>query len=297
MANAEQRRHPRIRRRFQVTIAGRGRSFSGFTGDLSSSGVLVYCTEILQPGTAVTASMKLEGQTVSFGAMVRWSRSASRTNSNETQHSMGLAFLSGPGAAYQEYFTLAAIELGLIAPPELVPVPPPPGEKKPKIAVPQPRPPEKPIVTPPTVPRPSEKASSPLPEAVAHEKPREAAPTPVPVAGLVLGLIGRAEGSTKSSNSKVRGASPIAPSSAALLFEKAAVQAVAGVLPVGTQTLGLSLKLSLNRPPHVMIGARLEAVATLVQIAPDRTLRFQVELREGERLVASGEHQRILVAG
>jgi predicted thioesterase len=46
-----------------------------------------------------------------------------------------------------------------------------------------------------------------------------------------------------------------------------------------------------------MIGARLEAVATLVQIAPDRTLRFQVELREGERLVASGEHQRILVAG
>jgi predicted thioesterase len=110
-------------------------------------------------------------------------------------------------------------------------------------------------------------------------------------------LVGKVESHSKSADPKMQGASPFAPSSAALLFERASVQAIAGVLPSGTQTLGISLKINMNRPPHVMLGAKLEAIATLLSISPDRTLRFQVELREGERLVASGEHQRILVSG
>ncbi len=193
MANPEQRRHPRIRRRLQVTIAGRGRSFAGFTGDLSASGVLIYCAEILQPGTAIAGSMELEGRTLSFGAMVRWSRSASRTNSNETQHSMGLAFLSGPGSVYQEYFTRAAIALGLIAPPEPPPPPPQSNDKKPKSAPPPQRPPDKPAgAAAPSAPRAVEKVvAAPSDRAASHregactgaedgaarEKPRQAALT------------------------------------------------------------------------------------------------------------------------
>ena len=297
---SEQRRHPRIRRRHPVTIGVRGRSFAAVTGDLSTSGVLVYCAEILKPGTAVTGTLDLEGTPLTFGAMVRWSRSASRSNSNETQHSMGLAFLSGPGPAYLEYFNRAAADLGLVPLPELIPIDSLPSEKKPKSNPPIARPAQPPAASPIAPP-----AASPIaPPAPSPIAPPAGSFVATPAssfvatpAGLVTGLIGKAEGSTKATNSKVRGASPLAPSSAALLFEKAAVQAVAGALPPGTQTLGLSLKVNLNKPPMVMIGATLEAVATLVQIAPDRTLRFQVELREGERLVASGEHQRVLVAG
>ncbi len=294
MKHSEQRRHPRVRRRLAVTVGARGRSFSGVTGDLSPSGVLVHCAEILQPGIAVTGTLEVEGESLSFGAMVRWSRSASRSNSNETQHSMGLAFLTAPGPAYLAYVNRAAVDLGLLPPPELVPIAPSPPDKKPGSKPPVPRPSEIATATAVAAPRPA----PPIVAAAAVPlRPQEAPAPPVPLSGLVVGLVGRADGSVKSGGSGLRGASPLAPSSAALLFEKAAVQAVAGALRPGTQTLGISLKLSLNKPPHVMIGAKLEAVATLMHIAPDRTLRFQVELREGERVVASGEHQRVLVAG
>jgi predicted thioesterase len=303
MADSEQRRHPRIRRRFPVTLVVRGRSFSAVTEDLSQSGVLVRCAEILQPGTAISGSLELEQKTLSFGAMVRWSRSASRSHSNETQHSMGLAFLSTPGAAYLEYFERAVLEHTQAAALETPPTPArakrsptPVPEKSPKNPPPPRATPVDPVAgvgvrVPERV-----AASSPGP-ASAPKEPDNGRSTPLAGSALAPGLVGKVESVTKSTNTKVRGASPFAPSSAALLFERAAVQAVAGALPAGTQTLGLSFKLNMNRPPHVMIGARLEAIATLVSIAPDWTLRFQVELREGERVVASGEHQRVLVAG
>jgi predicted thioesterase len=307
MANPEQRRHPRIRRRFPVTIGARGRSFVAVSEDLSPSGLLVRCSEILHPGTAISGTLDLDGQILSFGAMVRWSRSASRSNSNETQHSMGLAFLSTPGALYLAYFEKAVAELGVgfdaaSSPATARPAPAvPPAtaastEKAPRIP---------PRATPAggvpaAIPRAVTAPAIPPPFAVAapqEDVARESRDAPVLGSGLVPGLIGKCESNTKATDSKVRGASAFAPSSAALLFERAAVQAVAGAIPAGTQTLGISLTLNMNRPPHVMLGARLEAVATLLSISPDRTLRFQVELREGDRLVASGEHQRILVAG
>jgi len=112
---------------------------------------------------------------------------------------------------------------------------------------------------------------------------------------LSVGLVGRAEGSLRPGRAEAGVTSVLASSAAAVLFEKAAIQAVAPVLPGGAQTLGSSLRLDLSRPPYVTIGSRLEAIATLVEVAPDGTLRFEVELREGERRVASGEHQRFVV--
>jgi predicted thioesterase len=307
MANPEQRRHPRIRRRFPVTIAVRGRTFSAVSEDLSPSGLLVRCPEILQPGTAVSGALELEGQVLSFGAVVRWSRSASRTNSNETQHSMGLAFLSNPGTSYIVYFERAVAEQ--VSPATFEPASTPPMARPLPAASPD-RVPKIPPSAAPAVGGPvavsSVAARALSSQAIAAAAPRAperqvAPPSPQPeigtAKGLVPGLIGRVETNTKVSDPKGRGALPFAPAAAAVLFERAAVQAIAAVLPPETQTLGISLKINMNRPPHVIVGAKLEAIATLLSVATDWTLRFQIELREGERLVASGEHQRILVAG
>jgi fluoroacetyl-CoA thioesterase len=76
------------------------------------------------------------------------------------------------------------------------------------------------------------------------------------------------------------------------LAERATVAAVAGALAAGQTTVGARVELDHLAPSRV--GAELEVTAVLEQVS-GRRLRFAVRVREGDRLVASGQLTRVVV--
>jgi hypothetical protein len=54
------------------------------------------------------------------------------------------------------------------------------------------------------------------------------------------------------------------------------------------------MSVSLVLPAQVRLGVKLEATATLTEVTSDRMLLFAVQLKEGQRVVATGEHKRLL---
>jgi fluoroacetyl-CoA thioesterase len=76
------------------------------------------------------------------------------------------------------------------------------------------------------------------------------------------------------------------------LAERATVAAVAGALEAGRTTVGARVELDHLAPSRV--GAELEVTAVLEQVA-GRRLRFAVRVRDGDRLVASGQITRVVV--
>jgi predicted thioesterase len=77
------------------------------------------------------------------------------------------------------------------------------------------------------------------------------------------------------------------------LAERATVAAVAGALDTGATTVGVRVELDHLAPSPV--GACLEVDAVLERVA-GRRLVFAVRLRDGDRLVASGQVTRVMVA-
>jgi fluoroacetyl-CoA thioesterase len=76
------------------------------------------------------------------------------------------------------------------------------------------------------------------------------------------------------------------------LSERATVEALAGALPEGATTVGAGVELD-----HLLataVGATVHVAATLEQVE-GRRLRFAVEVRDGDRLAASGRITRVLV--
>jgi fluoroacetyl-CoA thioesterase len=76
------------------------------------------------------------------------------------------------------------------------------------------------------------------------------------------------------------------------LVERATVQALAGALEEGATTVGAKVELEHLLPTAV--GATVHVAATLERVE-GRRLRFAVEVREGDRLAASGHITRVLV--
>ena len=316
MPDLSKRRPGRVRRRLKVAVGVRGRAIEATTGNLSATGMLLHASEMLLPGTAVSGLVVVEERQLHFSALVRWSRSASRLTPGSL-HSMGIEFLDNPGRIYLGFVREASAAPDLDAAPAEPPVAviskvsthpslnaflsaAPPVRAPPPTASPAPpaaRPPHtslRPDLAPQKTPVASEvarheAASTQLAAARSRPAPR------FDSFGLVAGMSGRAEGSTRASGSRTAGSLPVAPSSVAVLFERASVQAVAPSLAAGVQTVGVSIQISLATPPQVTIGAKLEATAILIEITTERTLRFRVELREGDRLVASGEHCRLVL--
>ncbi len=76
------------------------------------------------------------------------------------------------------------------------------------------------------------------------------------------------------------------------LVERATVEAVAGALRAGATTVGARVELD-----HLLataVGATVHVTATLEGVE-GRRLHFAVEVREGDRLAASGRIIRVLV--
>jgi fluoroacetyl-CoA thioesterase len=76
------------------------------------------------------------------------------------------------------------------------------------------------------------------------------------------------------------------------LMEEAACAAVAGALGDGATSVGTRVELDHVAPSKV--GTTVEAVATLTGV-DGRTISFECEAREGERVVARASHRRVIV--
>jgi predicted thioesterase len=131
--------------------------------------------------------------------------------------------------------------------------------------------------------------ASDAPNSVAHNSEPESFPQ------VDAGLTGVARGHASSSHMRQEGSSPLAPSTAAGLIERAAVKALNDHLPAGFRTVGLSLDIELRKPPLVKLGMTLEARATLVRLQPDRTVVFSCEVHQDDQLIASGQHRRLIM--
>ncbi len=317
----DKRRQKRVRRKVRVVLHADGQRIKGTTADLSTGGMLVTCAHLLIPGTKLHGELFLrEEEALPFEAQVRWSRNSTRWMSSEIQHSMGLEFIRPLGATYQAFLetpvkatlSVADVRAHTKLPPikgaihgrqegKIPPRPLPPLTRRTPPAPPPPPTtatvsarftpvPSHPIVTPPPQPLPP-----PPPEPV-ERTDVIAIPEENPFTEVTPGLTGVAHGSARSAHQKTdEGKSPLAPSTAASLVERAAVRAVTAHLPKGYRTVGLAIDLELRKPPLVMLGAALEGHAKLLRLQPDRTLVFSCEVRQNDQVIASGRHQRLIV--
>jgi fluoroacetyl-CoA thioesterase len=76
------------------------------------------------------------------------------------------------------------------------------------------------------------------------------------------------------------------------LVERATVRALDGALEAGATTVGARVELDHLLPTPV--GATVQVAATL-ELVEGRRLRFAVEVREGDRVAASGHVTRVIV--
>jgi predicted thioesterase len=78
------------------------------------------------------------------------------------------------------------------------------------------------------------------------------------------------------------------------MMERTAAMLAAETLDDGRPTLGFEV--CVRHVAGAGEGARCTATARLREIADGRKLRFDVEVREGERLIGTGTHERRAVA-
>lgn len=76
------------------------------------------------------------------------------------------------------------------------------------------------------------------------------------------------------------------------LMEKTAMQAVAGQLPEGANTVGMHLDVRHLKPTP--IGRKVTCQATLME-AEGRKLKFQVEAWDEEGKIGTGTHKRFVI--
>ena len=78
------------------------------------------------------------------------------------------------------------------------------------------------------------------------------------------------------------------------MMERTAARLAADVLDDGRPTVGFEV--CVRHVAGAGEGARCTATARLREVADGRKLRFDVEVREGERLIGTGTHERRAVA-
>jgi fluoroacetyl-CoA thioesterase len=79
------------------------------------------------------------------------------------------------------------------------------------------------------------------------------------------------------------------------LMEYAATRLVAPELPPGHATVGFEV--CVKHVGGALEGASCTVVAKLREVVEERKLHFDVEVREGERTIGFGTHQRRVISG
>jgi len=77
------------------------------------------------------------------------------------------------------------------------------------------------------------------------------------------------------------------------MMEHNATQLIAPGLPDGSATVGFEV--SIKHVAAAFQGAECEAWARLDEVIDDRKFRFAVEVREGERVLGTGLHERRMI--
>ena len=77
------------------------------------------------------------------------------------------------------------------------------------------------------------------------------------------------------------------------MMERTASIAAYGELPEGKATVGFEV--CIKHVAGVPEGARCTATARLREVADERKLRFDVEVREGDRTIGVGTHERRVI--
>ena len=91
----------RLRKRFQIRFDAKGVGGTGFTGNVSPSGMLIHSKLTTSPGTVLRGKMFLpDGAAMEFEAEVRWVHKAIGQLAELFRNSMGLRFVAPPGEAY-----------------------------------------------------------------------------------------------------------------------------------------------------------------------------------------------------
>lgn len=77
------------------------------------------------------------------------------------------------------------------------------------------------------------------------------------------------------------------------MMEHNATQLIAPALPDGAGTVGFEV--SIKHVAGAFEGAECEAWARLDEVLDGRKFRFSVEVREGERVIGTGVHERRMI--
>ena len=93
---SERRRHPRVRKRFVVRFGHGDLAHSGYTQDISDSGVYLQANVIYPPHTILVLQIDYPEKTVSARGVVRWSKDLPPAFRRSLRGGMGVEFIT-PG--------------------------------------------------------------------------------------------------------------------------------------------------------------------------------------------------------
>jgi hypothetical protein len=285
----EKRKSPRVRRRMQV-IFDHNNTLRAQTTNVSMTGMCIASDYIAVPGTQFLASVTLpDGNMANFEAVVIWARKVRAKADFAEKNTMGLEFIIPPGEHYNAVIS-AALD-GTASKPATAaavrstapavrrtghttrPMTPVAG-------------PAAPVPTPSAAPAPSPKASPIVsPKSTGVDR--------------AVGKVGMMEAKVKledlAAPSDIYPCS-ISPARAAEWIEKAAVRGVASSLPPGSVSVGVALQIEVKPFPPVRIGCKVATTAKLTGFSPDgKRLIFKFGIDDGEQLIASGRHERMII--
>jgi predicted thioesterase len=251
-----------------VNLSAGAKTWAGVTANVSRGGLSVHSDFVLPPGSAIAASFQLpSGEPVRVRAEVQWARKLQGKATLEAQNSMGLRFTTAAGGAYQAFIRVL----------------------------------EQAAAAQSMVTRAAREADR---GTVAPPRPAAAAPGRVTShlygTGTLpaVGLEALMELVVGPSDLAAPGGYPcsIAPSRAAWMIEQACTRLLAPLLAGRTKSVGVGLAVNTQQGTPIPVDTRLVITAQLASLSPDgRSAGFEVAITDGDHVVASGKHTRLLV--
>ncbi len=86
----------RLRRRFEVRYGVQKSDCTGYSGNISRSGIMIRTTRVFAPGTILTLELRLPDRTLVVRGQVRWAREGSVMLLSTGRVGMGIKFIDPP---------------------------------------------------------------------------------------------------------------------------------------------------------------------------------------------------------
>lgn len=100
---AEKRLSERIRRRLMVRYGTRVADKTGFTRNISGTGMFLQTNTVLQPGTTIQVYLKLPDREFTMWARVMWAKTAPPQLAQVIGSGMGIQFIE-PSQEWLDYY-------------------------------------------------------------------------------------------------------------------------------------------------------------------------------------------------